>query len=242
MLQGFFDMHCHIIPDVDDGAATPQGALALLKEEYSQGVRHIIFTPHYRREMFETDRSYVESQFRMLKELAAPQFPDMSLHLGCEFHANMEMTDLLKNDERYRMAGSFYVLTEFSQIHTEAYITERLRALLHHGYTPIVAHAERYKPMFAAYDYIDGLRSAGVKIQINADTLIGREGRAMKKFGKKLIAYNMLDFVGSDTHDLDGRACHMKECAAYLAKKGGEDYAERILIRNPSCILRRVMF
>lgn len=238
MLQGFFDMHCHIIPDVDDGAATPEGALALLQEEYSQGVRHIILTPHYRRGMFETDRGYVEHQFEKLSELASPVFPDMSLHLGCEFHANMEMTDLLRRDHRYRMAGSFYVLTEFSSAHTESYITERLHTLLAHGYTPIVAHAERYEPMFAEYDYIDTLRQAGVRIQINADTLTGRDGRAGKKFGKKLIAYDMLDFVGSDTHDLSGRACHMKECAAYLAKRGGEDYAKKILIRNPSDLIR----
>ena len=238
MLQGFFDMHCHIIPDVDDGAATPKEAVALLREEYTQGVRHIILTPHYRRGMFESDRGFVERQFERLKELAVPQFPGMSLHLGCEFHANMEMTDLLRSDKRYRMAGSFYVLTEFSSSHTESFITERLHSLLSHGYTPIVAHAERYAPMFTKYDYIEGLRKAGVKIQINADTLIGRDGWAMKRFGKKLIDYDMIDFVGSDTHDNRGRSCHMKECAAYLVKRGGEEYAKRILIGNPSDLIR----
>ena len=238
MQVGFFDIHCHIIPDVDDGAATMEEALALLEVEYSQGVRYIILTPHYRRGMFECDRSFVERQYERLAEAAAPKFPGMSLHLGCEFHANMDMTDLLRSDRRYRMAGSFYVLTEFSSSHTEAVITERLHTLLSHGYTPIVAHAERYEPVFAKYDYIESLRKAGVKIQINADTLIGRDGWAMKRFGKKLIAYDMIDFVGSDTHDRNGRSCHMRECAAYLAKRGGEDYAKRILIENPSDLIR----
>ena len=110
--RGLFDMHCHIVPAVDDGAQSVKEAFAMLQMEYDQGVRKIIVTPHFRREMFETPSEIIKKHFLVLRRLAEKIGPDLKVFLGCEFHANVEMLDYLRADKVYSMAGSRYVLTE----------------------------------------------------------------------------------------------------------------------------------
>ena len=91
--RGLFDMHCHIVPAVDDGAQSVKDAFAMLQMEYDQGVRKIIVTPHFRREMFETPSEIIKKHFLVLRRLAEKIGPDFKVFLGCEFHANVEMLD-----------------------------------------------------------------------------------------------------------------------------------------------------
>ena len=94
--EGIFDIHCHIVPGVDDGAADIEETRKLLEMEYKQGVRNIILTPHFRFQMFETSLEKVQRQFRLAEEAAADISKDLHLYLGCEFHANMEMLPMLR--------------------------------------------------------------------------------------------------------------------------------------------------
>ena len=94
--EGIFDIHCHIVPGVDDGAADIEETRKLLEMEYKQGVRNIILTPHFRFRMFETPLEKVQRQFRLSEEAAADISKDLHLYLGCEFHANMEMLPMLR--------------------------------------------------------------------------------------------------------------------------------------------------
>lgn len=112
--EGIFDIHCHIVPGVDDGAADIEETRKLLEMEYKQGVRNIILTPHFRFQMFETPLEKVQRQFRLAEEAAADISKDLHLYLGCEFHANMEMLPMLREKKVATMAGSRYVLVEFS--------------------------------------------------------------------------------------------------------------------------------
>ena len=94
--EGIFDIHCHIVPGVDDGAADIEETRKLLEMEYKQGVRNIILTPHFRFQMFETPLEKVQRQFWLAEEAAADISKDLHLYLGCEFHANMEMLPMLR--------------------------------------------------------------------------------------------------------------------------------------------------
>ena len=108
--EGIFDIHCQIVPGVDDGAADIEETRKLLEMEYKQGVRNIILTPHFRFRMFETPLEKVQRQFRLAEEAAADISKDLHLYLGCEFHANMEMLPMLREKKVSTMAGSRYVL------------------------------------------------------------------------------------------------------------------------------------
>ena len=119
--KGLFDIHCHIVPSVDDGASSAEEAYKMLQMEYRQGVRNIIATPHYRLQMFETPIKTVEHQFLVLKQLARKVAPDLHVYLGCEFHSNMEMVEMLRSGKVHTMVGSRYVLTEFSKHKSKLY-------------------------------------------------------------------------------------------------------------------------
>ena len=240
-MKNLFDIHCHILPEVDDGAKTMDMALKMLQMEYKDGVRSIILTPHFRREMFETPQEKIERQFEILKKKAEEKIGmDLHLYLGCEFHANMSMTETLLNKERPTMADSDYVLTEFSGTVDFEFARERVYALVTHGFIPIIAHVERYPNLRKDMGGLENLKEMGVRLQINAGSILGEEGFAVKRFCRKLMKNNMLDFVGTDCHRTNKRVPNLGPCAEYMEKKKGRDYTERILIHNPQKIIENI--
>lgn len=234
------DIHCHIIPGVDDGARDMKTALEMLRMEYEDGVRTVIVTPHFRIGMFETSRETIWERFSMLKEEAFRLYPDMHIDLGCEFHANMDMVELLKEGTWGTMAGTDYVLTEFSGAHSLGYIRERCYTLLCSGFTPIIAHVERYPALYKKYDEIENLVNMGAKIQMNASSIIGADGFRMKGFCEKIMKMDLLHFVGSDAHNLSRRKPCMGKCASYMKRVMGYKYTKRILVENPSCLTEKM--
>lgn len=157
--HGLFDIHCHLIPGVDDGAQDLEETRRLLRMEYEQGVRNIIATPHYRDQMFDTPIHTIRSQFALV-EKCVQEFNQelakedrMRIYLGCEFHANMQMSRMLDEGRVSTMADSGYVLVEFSGNAEYSYIEDRLRSLIIVGYRPIIAHVEssnidKYEPEY----------------------------------------------------------------------------------------------
>lgn len=96
--KGIYDIHCHIVPGVDDGATDIEETGKLLRMEYEQGVRTIIATPHFRFRMFETSAEKVKEQFKLVEKAAAEVASDLHVYLGCEFHTNMEMISMLREN------------------------------------------------------------------------------------------------------------------------------------------------
>jgi protein-tyrosine phosphatase len=143
-MDDYFDMHCHIIPDVDDGARDIDVSINILKKEYQDGISNIILTPHFREGMFETPEEKIRENYLLLKERVREEIPDMNLYLGCEYHVNMDMEEQLSERTQFRLADSRYVLLEFSGADSAAYIKERVYVALSLGYHPILAHIERY--------------------------------------------------------------------------------------------------
>ncbi len=231
--EPIYDIHCHIIPEVDDGAASMEEALGMLEEEVRQGVECIVLTPHYRVRMFETPEEKILSRYEALCSEAKKLFPDLTLKLGCEFHAHMDMEEDFKTRKHFTMAESDYILLEFSGRHMKSFIKERTMAVLDAGYIPIIAHIERYPAMTGDTEFIGELKDRGALMQVNADAILGADGMKVKNFCKKLLKNDLIDFVDSDAHSLTHRSVHIGECADHIAKKHGEAVARRIFVENP---------
>lgn len=233
---GMIDVHCHILPGIDDGAANLTVARALLQKEYQDGVRAIIATPHYRKQMFEPSMGTVVTAYRMLRDQALRM--GIQLFLGCEYHVNMEITENIYAGNRPTMAESRYVLSEYSSSVEEVFIKERCYHMLSRGLVPVIAHVERYPVLRKNLDLIDELQEMGCMIQVNAGSVLGEDGRKVKRFCKKALSYGLIDLVGSDCHDLKHRAPRLGECAVWLEKKAGPTYAEKLLRGNAMKILQ----
>ena len=167
------DIHCHILPGVDDGAPDMETSRAMIRDAYEQGVRYIIATPHYRPEMFEPSMKKVIRVYHELRDYA--EEVGIGLRLGCEYYRNEQMIRHLDKKLRPTMLGSRYVLTEFST--NDSFVTVRnyIYELITKGYRPIVAHVERY---FCCQEpeRIQELKKLGAQTQINADSVLGKKG------------------------------------------------------------------
>lgn len=240
--QSLWDIHCHIIPSVDDGAQNLEETRKLLQMEYEQGVRNIIVTPHFRRQMFETPIRTIRKQFSLLQqcvqELNDKYEGNMKVYLGCELYANMEMTRMLEEGTVSTMAGSGYVLVEFSENTKSSYIEERIHSLTAVGYRPIIAHIERYENLRSDLEMIRNLTDMGAYVQINAGSILGNSGFFTKRFCWKLMKEDLLHFVGSDCHDSKYRVCNTGEAYHAVCKKMGQEYADQIFTENPAQILK----
>ena len=203
-MKGLYDIHCHILPGIDDGARNMEESLWMLNKEYREGVRNVILTPHFRYDMFEPHLNIVTRQFMQLRRAAMNIGEEgMRLYLGCELHSSMDMVECLKKGRRLTLAGSRYVLVEFSNEDEKSYIEERIRNLL------------------------------GAYIQINADTISGQEGFGARTFAKKVMKQGILDFVGSDGHRKNERIPEIGRCVAKMEKTMGSEYVKKIFIGNP---------
>lgn len=237
-MSGFYDIHSHLLPHVDDGAASLSEAVELLKAEYKDGVRTIFVTPHYRKRMFEPSAETIRQQYKYLTDEAKNIGSDLQLFLGCEFHAHMDMIELLNTGAYPTMGGTRCVLIEFSETSDFKTIREHCYKLLCSGYRPIIAHAERYPALGKNIESLEYLADLGAYIQMNAGSIIGAEGFGIKRFCKKAVKQDLLHFVGSDAHNMKDRRPMMGKCAEYLSKIMGNDYMEKILIENPSNMIK----
>lgn len=237
------DIHCHIVPYVDDGAAVLEEAMALLDSQYGQGVRIICATPHLRAGMFESSDEEIISQFNRLKEMAEDRFPDLSLFLSREYHCDKLLKEHLEQQtilplgslpgQKASVGG---LLIEFSARHTEQQIHEYIELVKSYGYVPVIAHVERY-PAVASVDQIRKVKAAGARIQVNAGSVLGREGLGTRRFVRKLLKEQLVDLVASDCHDTLSRPCELRTAYEWIEKKCGETYARKVLYENPREIL-----
>ena len=227
---------------MDDGAEDLEETRRLLKMEYEQGVRNIIVIPHFRHQMFETPIRVVRKQFKLVQQCVQDMNKecggDLKVYLGCEFHANMEMTKMLEEGKVSIMASSGYVLIEFSENDSGTYIEERIRSLVAVGYRPVIAHIERCENLRNDLELIRELTDVGAYMQVNTNSVLGNHGFFTKRFCGKLMKEDLLHFIGSDCHDSRYRICNIGEAYNMVSKKAGQEYADRIFIENPYKILK----
>lgn len=236
-MHGIVDMHCHILPRVDDGAISERMALDMIRDEKKQGVEHIILTPHYRRGMFETEQRTIQKRFERVQELNEQMKAGVSLYLGCEFHRSSDMINLLEQEIKPTLAGSKYILTEFSHRDEYAKIRKTVYDLSVNGWIPIIAHGERCPSLIEDLDRVEEVRRLGARLQVTTGAVYGKHGFRYKWLCKKLIKEDLVDFIATDAHDRTQRAPDFDRCVQYIEKKKGLSYARRLFVHNPSMIL-----
>lgn len=235
------DIHCHILPGVDDGAVDMDMAKDMLNEMYEQGVRRVIATPHYRLGMFEPSIRSIQKSYLEVKEYAKTiGTHGLEVKLGCEYHRADDMVKVLKNRQRPTMAGSNYVLVEFSSMDSYMKIRSKIYELIVSGFNPVIAHVERYPSIVENPSSVTDMIELGALIQVNADSILGIDGRNIKKFCKNLMKKKEIHFIGSDAHDVTERPPRLSACAAYVEKKWGWYTARKIFVKNPEMILGEI--
>ena len=226
------DMHCHILPGLDDGSRSMEQTLAMLKIAYDEGVRLIIATPHYHIGRMMVEQGKIDTAMETVTSVIRENFPDMEIYAGQEIYYYSEAIEAVDDNKARTMAGSRYILLEYSPDESYDVISSSIYEAETHGYVPIIAHIERYGCIHGRVDRVAELIESGAYIQVNAGTVTGGMGRDSKKFIKKLLKEHMVHFISSDAHSDRSRAPRFGEAVKALGKICKPGYCMELLWDN----------
>lgn len=236
-MMGFADIHTHLLHDVDDGPAYLSEALAIVRIARDNGTRTIVFTPHYRGKFRKVNTVWIEERFNEIKEEAAKIMPDMKLYLGSEVRYEMDAGKKLLSGRVKTINGTSYALIEFGTTSLKNEIIAGTAEIFRNGFIPIIAHIERYDVCRNDDALVNELLTMGALIQINADSVMGKNGHAIKKYCHRLLEAGCVHFVASDAHDKTSRPPHLRDCFLYIHKKYGAEYASQLFYHNAKAML-----
>ena len=237
---GLTDIHCHIIPGVDDGARSMKEAQKMVQIAYEEGTRRIIGTPHYGNRRAKASRGTILLKYMELKAWVKENYPDMEVYLGQELFYRHGIEQHVRGSKAMTMAGSRYVLVEFEPEEFYGRIRQGLEAVQMEGYWQILAHAERYRHLMEKPEHIQELIHMGVFIQVNARSVTGENGWKSKSYAKRLLKNEWVHFIASDGHDTIHRQPSIQKAMMRIARRYGSAYARRLTIINPGKIIKNI--
>lgn len=229
------DLHCHILPNVDDGAENMEETIEMLSIAVEEGISGIVATSHAKAEMLQQSERYLESYREILKYIELNNIP-IQIYYGNELYYSDGILSALRNGEVHTLNGTHYVLVEFPIYENYYYIERGIRNLQNLGYWPIVAHVERYEEL-QSEDKIRKLIELGAYIQVNTSSILGKSGITTRMFCTKLLRKRLVHIVATDAHGSKHRRPEMKDCLKLIDRIAGEKYRRIITEENPEKII-----
>ena len=235
-MRGFIDLHSHWIANIDDGARTASDGVALLRGLHQAGFSAVVATPHMRPGLFDNDRGALERAFAAMKpELErAGQLPEV--HLASEHFFDDVVFQRLTHGAGLPYPGGKHVLIEFPTGAFPAFIQARLFDLRRAGLTPVIAHPERYQPVWKDDACLDPLFDAGALLLMDLCALVGKYGRAAQKAAETLLDEDAYEAACSDAHKPEDVDAVVKSIAR-LESLVGKEEATRLLADAPRSII-----
>ncbi len=218
------DIHSHVLHGIDDGSPNIETSIELIKYEAKQGVTDLFVTPHFNKfRGYLSDYQHNQKLFNELRQRVEDEKIDIRLHLGTEIYYDQHTLKHLSDKTVSPLGHSSFVLIEFSLDDESEDVPEAINNLTAKGYTPIIAHPERYPYMQKPEIYYH-LRRMGAQIQINASSILGQYGRKIKKLCCQLIDQGYVDFVASDIHSF--RQASLLDAYQAVCKKFDQQKAQ----------------
>ena len=197
--RGACDVHCHLLPGVDDGFPTVEKSLHALKKLEQRGVKKMVFTPHFMKDYPDNHREAIMAKFEAYKAEAA-QVCGIELHLAAEYMLDACFLDHFKEGFLTLDKGGNHVLCETSYMMYEHGITEMIYEIMCAEYQPVIAHPERYE--YANREIYFRWKDKDYQYQLNLLSLAGTYGSNAVAKARYLLKEGMYDYVGSDMHGL----------------------------------------
>lgn len=237
------DIHCHTLFGVDDGATDEAIMKSMLDAAYSDGIRAICFTPHFKTYEFNSDsdiESYqndIRESFSIAESYVRDEHPDMRLYLGNEIMYHNEILDSLKAKYCTSLNGSSYALVEFQPSISAFELESAVLRILRTGYRPVIAHIERYNALIKKPELVKELRDMGALTQVNARAILRFKLGKIAKFIKMVLKSKQVDVVASDAHDNSIFTQQLSKSMLFVSKHYGDAYARKIFSTVPMAIL-----
>jgi protein-tyrosine phosphatase len=235
-VRGFIDLHCHWVASIDDGARTPEEGVAMLRGLRRAGFELVMATPHMRPSLFDNEKLDLEWAFQAMgRVLAEPELPEVGL--SSEHFFDDVVFSRMMSDEALPYPGGKAILVEFPNDAFPARIIDRFFDLRLRRIRPVLAHPERYKPVWKDPTVLDPLLDGGAVLLLDVAAVIGKYGRGAERAALKLLEQGYYEAACSDAHrakDIDDVVRGIER----LEKLLGAEETEYLLRDGPLAILK----
>lgn len=226
--MNYADTHIHALFGVDDGPKTEVEMFRIIDAAYDDGARLICLTPHFHPGYFGDNRKKSEEAFRILRNYESSAHPDLELYLANELRYCRGCVSWLDDGACRTLGETNRVLVDFSERESIRNIVGGVERLLNGGYSPVLAHVERYTALRGKKQSLRELHANGVLLQMDSKSVFGNFGMSTKVWSRSILDARLIDIVASDAHDVSRRSPGIDKCYRYIARKYGTDYADAV--------------
>ncbi|MFB3170032.1 CpsB/CapC family capsule biosynthesis tyrosine phosphatase [Neobacillus sp. 179-C4.2 HS] len=217
------DIHCHILPGVDDGAQSLSDSIEMAKRAVEQGIHTIVASPHHKNSRYENPKKEIIDGVKELNEALRLEKIDLEVLPGQEVRIHGEMLEGYELGDILPVNHTPYVLVEFPSNHVPRYTDKLFYDLQMKGLVPVIVHPERNQEIIERSDILYQLVEKGALTQITAASVSGDFGKKIKNFSLQLVEANLTHFIASDAHNVNKRSFKMREAFGVIEKKYGID-------------------
>ena len=232
------DIHCHILPEFDDGAASPEEAIAMAYMAVETGVTAIVATPHFpgKSSSLQHIGALLDRYEWLSRAVSAHRLP-LKIYPGAEILCLPETPALAEQRVLPTIGDTSYLLTEFFFDESFSRMDSRLRAIADCGYIPVVAHPERYHAIQSDPSLLKRWAENGYVLQLNKGSILGSFGLDPQDAALAALDMKLASLIASDAHSATRRTPHMGALQEWLDENCDSDYASILLNRNPARLL-----
>ncbi len=239
------DIHCHLLPEVDDGPKSWDVAVEMCRMAAADGITHAVATPHAN-DRYAYDRAYLSGLLSELREKLHGELhkkigptPQLQLSLGCDFHLSFENLErVLDEPHTYTIGETNYLLVELSNYSVPAQLGDCFFRLGSCGLTPILTHPERNPILQQTPQRVLEWAEQGCLVQVTASSLTGLWGERPEIIARWLLDRSAVHILASDAHDTKRRIPNLSAARAVAEKIVGPEYAEALVDGNPGAIVK----
>lgn len=232
------DLHCHILPGVDDGAPDLSVSLAMARASVAQGVTVVACTPHILPGLYHNTGPAIRQAIRNLQEALDSHDIALRLVTGADVHMTPGFVSGLRSGQLLSLADSRYVLVEPPHHTAPPQLEAFFFNLLLAGYVPILTHPERLSWLPSRYHVIKNLVNTGVWMQVTAGSFTGAFGRHALYWAQRMLEDGCVHLVASDAHDVERRPPDLAAGRDCLAKRVDAEEVQRLVFARPMAVLK----
>ena len=222
------DLHCHILPGIDDGAKSMDDSLDMARRAVSQGITHVLATPHYKNGRWDNEKGDILRYVDILQmELDHRNIP-LKLFPGQEVRIVGELIeDIAANKIQFIDEDNQYLLIEFPTISVPHFTEQLFFELQKKNITPIIVHPERNHAILNNPNELLYLIEKGALAQLTAGSYVGSFGKKIQQLSHQLVKNDLVHFIASDAHNIHSRDFYMEEAYEKLEKEFGRQKVEQ---------------
>jgi len=196
------DFHSHLLPELDDGVKSYSESVDIIKEFVKLGFQKLIITPHIMNDFYKNDIHVIGEKCSELKSILEQKGISIDLDYSAEYYFDEHFMDLYEKNE-IRTFGNKHFLFELSYFNEPKNVREFVLRAKNDGFTPVLAHPERYPYWSDDLDVFRDLKASGCEFQININSLAGQYSEGPQRMAESFIESGLIDYLASDCHKMD---------------------------------------